>query len=99
MIERLDSDFENKYYELKNDLAEDYLSSEINTTWGDYALIMWYEDHDDSVYVELVDTDEQGRYGTKVDRLSKSEFLNMDFEEFNSFVGQLNYYGTFEYDD
>lgn len=99
MIERIDSDFESKYYELKNDLAEDYLSSEVETSWGDYDLIMWYEDHDDSVYVELVDTDEQGRYGTKVDRLSKEEFLNMDFKEFSSFVGQLNYYGTFEYDD
>ena len=94
-----DKDFEEKYYEFKNDIAEDYLSSEFESHWGDYSLYVWYEYHDPTVVVELVDVNEFGQYGTVADILPVKDFLNMDIKEFESFIGQLAYYGTFEYDE
>ena len=95
----LDKEFKEKYYEFKNDIAEDYLSSEFETSYNDYDLMVWYEYRESNIIVQFVDTDEYGNYGTLADMLTVKEFMNMTIDEFANYLNQVLFYGTFEYDD
>lgn len=82
---------------VKIDIADDYKHAGFrDAQWGEVK--WWLDCYLDGDYVIITLTDPDTMV-TDVDRVPVDEFMNMTRDDFDTWVGQLRFYGNFESED
>lgn len=81
---------------MKIDIADGYNKAGFETNWGEVQWELECFLQDGYVFIGLTDPE---TYVTDYDRVPVDEFMNMARDDFDTWVGQLRFYGDFEPED
>ena len=79
---------------MKIDIADGYTKAGFeDVPWDSFNLSCYYDSRNNKVVIELTDS---YNWETDADAIPVEKFMNMTRKDFESWVGELSYYGNFE---